>query len=175
MKKMFSVFKPVFLSALLIGLYLVAMLVIKIYHSNNYEALLCLGTLPTIFFTFYIWKKYFIDNSNEKGMQLFQYSLFLWTIIQQYAIEYELLEKFHKGSFLIENATENLSADLTYYSVVTIATVGYGDILPVTKWAKYLTMMEVLTGVLLLIVIISNFHIFFKPVKDIEIKVNEKV
>ena len=42
-----------------------------------------------------------------------------------------------------------------YYSIVTLATVGYGDIVPERNLARLLSSMEVLTGVLLLL---FGFH-----------------
>ncbi len=40
----------------------------------------------------------------------------------------------------------NVNSDLIYFSFVTITTLGYGDILPISKLAKTLTWMESYTG-----------------------------
>jgi hypothetical protein len=45
--------------------------------------------------------------------------------------------------------------DAMYFSVVTMATVGYGDILPVGHAARWLCVSEILSGVLLLVVGVS--------------------
>ena len=45
--------------------------------------------------------------------------------------------------------------DAIYFSVVTMATVGYGDILPVGHLARWLCVAEILSGVLLLVVGVS--------------------
>jgi hypothetical protein len=45
---------------------------------------------------------------------------------------------------------------LVYYSYITLTTVGYGDILPVTMWARSLASMEALTGALYLSVIVAR-------------------
>ena len=34
-----------------------------------------------------------------------------------------------------------------YFSIVTIATVGYGDIVPISGWARFMAPAEILTGV----------------------------
>ena len=45
--------------------------------------------------------------------------------------------------------------DALYFSVVTMATVGYGDIVPVGHAARLLSVLEILSGVLLLVVGVS--------------------
>lgn len=45
--------------------------------------------------------------------------------------------------------------DALYFSIVTMATVGYGDIVPVGHFARLLTVLEILSGVLLLVVGVS--------------------
>lgn len=44
-----------------------------------------------------------------------------------------------------------------YYSVITFATVGYGDITPVTKWARLATMTQVISGMFLFILVVLAF------------------
>ena len=46
--------------------------------------------------------------------------------------------------------------DFQYYSFVTLTTVGYGDIVPVTRPARALSVLEALTGQLYLAILISR-------------------
>ena len=46
--------------------------------------------------------------------------------------------------------------DLLYYSFITLATVGYGDITPVTPLARSLAVLEAITGQLYLAVMIAR-------------------
>ena len=46
-------------------------------------------------------------------------------------------------------------ADALYFSVVTMATRGYGDIAPVGHSARLLSVLEIVSGVLLLVVGVS--------------------
>jgi exosortase/archaeosortase len=55
----------------------------------------------------------------------------IWTYI------YRIIEMIHPGSFSIaESQTMDYSAPFLYYSFVTMTTLGYGDIFPVTTAAK---------------------------------------
>ena len=44
-----------------------------------------------------------------------------------------------------------------YYSVVTLTTLGYGDVVPASIWAQLLAMVEVLLGYVMLGGLLSIF------------------
>jgi hypothetical protein len=46
--------------------------------------------------------------------------------------------------------------NLVYYSYVTLTTAGYGDVLPVTLWARSLASLEAIIGVLYLTIIMAR-------------------
>jgi hypothetical protein len=50
-----------------------------------------------------------------------------------------------------------LQADLTYFSLVTLATVGYGDILPATHTARMLAMFQAVVGQFYVAVVVALF------------------
>jgi len=50
-----------------------------------------------------------------------------------------------------------LHADMTYFSLVTLATVGYGDVLPVTSTARMLAMFQAVTGQFYIAVVVAIF------------------
>ena len=50
-----------------------------------------------------------------------------------------------------------LHSDMTYFSLVTLATVGYGDILPTTSTARMLAMFEAVTGQFYVAVVVALF------------------
>ncbi|MGZ8237436.1 MAG: potassium channel family protein [Methylobacter sp.] len=73
-----------------------------------------------------------------------------------WAYAYYLLEIFHPNSF---KASEKLGDDLWdfyYYSFVTLTTMGYGDILSITRSARALSILEAITGQLYLAIMISR-------------------
>jgi hypothetical protein len=50
-----------------------------------------------------------------------------------------------------------LHSDMTYFSLVTLATVGYGDIQPVTSTARMLSMIQAVSGQFYIAVVVAIF------------------
>lgn len=50
-----------------------------------------------------------------------------------------------------------LQSDITYFSLVTLATVGYGDILPATPTARMLAMIQAVAGQFYVAVVVAIF------------------
>jgi hypothetical protein len=78
----------------------------------------------------------------------------IWTLL------FMLLEALHPGSFLMAGeplgagANRSLSA-LLYYSFVTLTTLGYGDVVPVSAAARALAVSEAIAGQLYLTVFVA--------------------
>lgn len=49
-----------------------------------------------------------------------------------------------------------LGSDLIYFSIVTQTTLGYGDVVPLTTWARSLTSLQAIVGQLFLTVIVAR-------------------
>ena len=60
------------------------------------------------------------------------------------------------GDAAAHSVEERYSRDFTYYSYVTLTTLGYGDITPKTPTAKYLATLEAIIGQLYLAVLIAR-------------------
>jgi hypothetical protein len=74
----------------------------------------------------------------------------MWTFI------FGAVESLHPGSFSIpEIEGISTSRSFLYYSFVTITTLGYGDITPVSSLARSLCILEAVTGQLYLVVQVS--------------------
>ena len=76
---------------------------------------------------------------------------------------YLLIEGFHPGSFQINQSV--ILADvsnsmrglvLSYYSFITLTTVGYGDVLPTTPVTRTLAWMEAIAGQFYLAVVVAG-------------------
>lgn len=83
-------------------------------------------------------------------------------LILGYAFIYLGLQKIINPCFIFGAEQQGLTApvsilDFVYYSAITIATVGYGDIYPVHPFAKIFVLTEVICGALIVIFLISSF------------------
>jgi hypothetical protein len=69
---------------------------------------------------------------------------------------YQVVELASPGAFRVPEGESPNSANLAYFSFVTLATLGYGDISPVNILARDLAVLEAITGQLYLVILISR-------------------
>jgi hypothetical protein len=80
-----------------------------------------------------------------------------------WAVLYSMIESFRPGSFAISpklvtdgEVARPLPHVMTYYSFITLTTVGYGDISPVSATTRTLAWMEAITGQFYVAVIVAG-------------------
>ena len=78
-----------------------------------------------------------------------------------FALLYLFLESFWSGSFYIDTA-HSLNGQLdflgfVYFSFTTLTTLGYGDITPISSYARSATSLQAILGVLYVAILISRF------------------
>jgi hypothetical protein len=76
-----------------------------------------------------------------------------------WALLYSTLEFFQPGSFQMPQGTVNQAtsqATFTYYSYVTLTTLGYGEITPISGPARSFALLEAMMGQLYLAVLIAR-------------------
>jgi len=74
-----------------------------------------------------------------------------------WAFIFDVTETLHPGSFQISaNPLQDTRVHFIYYSFVTITTVGYGDILPLSLTARAFSIVEMVVGQIYLIVLIAR-------------------
>ena len=74
----------------------------------------------------------------------------MWSLL------YNVLEAAHPGSFKFPEGTTQPRGEMSvYFSLVTITTVGYGDITPVTRIARAFANLEAVVGQLYLVILVS--------------------
>ena len=98
-----------------------------------------------------------IEKENEVTLDLIMASACAYILIGLvWAYFYHFIEFFHPKSFTLPRTPGDDLWDFYYYSFVTLTTVGYGDILALTKAARALSILEALTGQLYLAIMISR-------------------
>ncbi|MGD8446488.1 MAG: potassium channel family protein [Desulfobacterales bacterium] len=81
--------------------------------------------------------------------------VYLLTAIM-WTFAYRFIEMIHPGSFTIaQSQSIGDQSPFLYYSFVTITTLGYGDIFPVTTAAKYCAILEAVIGQLYLVITVA--------------------
>jgi hypothetical protein len=71
-----------------------------------------------------------------------------------FSILYRIMEVWMPGSFVIAG-TQRI--DFIFFSFTTLTTLGYGDIVPVSPFARTATSMQAIIGVLYTAILISRF------------------
>jgi hypothetical protein len=76
----------------------------------------------------------------------------MWSFI------YRLIENLYPASFAVAHAKlEGAENIYLYFSLVTITTLGYGDITPIGSQALSLAVLEAITGQIYLVVVVAWF------------------
>ena len=75
-----------------------------------------------------------------------------------WAIAYAVIEQIHFGSFtgITEPVVHGWSSDWLYFSFVTMTTLGYGDITPVTATARTVAYMQAVFGQLYITILVAG-------------------
>jgi hypothetical protein len=78
-----------------------------------------------------------------------------------WAFGYSLIEEVHPGSFTLPNPIDRHDLvgrvmEMRYFSFVTLATVGYGDIVPHTPMARTMALLEAMLGQFYLVALIGR-------------------
>jgi hypothetical protein len=74
-------------------------------------------------------------------------SIYLLLALQWFSL-YETIELFYPGSIVHASGRTNSEGELLYFSLVTLATIGYGDIVPLGPEVRMLAALEGVAGVL---------------------------
>lgn len=93
-----------------------------------------------------------------------------------WAIFYQLLEDLVPGSFAGVDGHQGyaLSWRLLYFSFVTLTTLGYGDVLPLTVYAESLVLLEAILGQFYLAVLVAGLISAYLSDRDIHNDTNAR-
>jgi voltage-gated potassium channel len=99
----------------------------------------------------------------EAGISTYLVFGLLWTMA------YMLVGRLIPGAFAFAAPDQSMNAaNALYYSFVTLTTMGYGDILPVSRAARMLAILEATTGVLYMSVLIARLVGMYSTVTPIQ-------
>ncbi len=147
--------RRLFFIGLILGVPAVALLFVSGGIPTVAGGVLSIATL--LFISFVILRRIFrhpVVTSGTVSAALVVYLIFgvMW------AKAYWLVEHFRPDSFTGLSGTVNVlvQRDLFYYSYVTLATLGYGDINPVGPEARSLAITEAIVGQLYLVVLVAG-------------------
>ncbi len=153
--------------ALVLGLPAIAARVIAAFLPDTTAQNITVLGLTTLFFAFLIWNLlHDLNAGNRSTSERIFGALCAYVFIGLlFALIFAHLEYREPGSFYISNdllaeRAANESAQLnifTYYSFVTMTTLGYGDVTPIAENARTLAWLEALIGQLYLAVMVAGF------------------
>src|SRR5215475_12627719 len=98
----------------------------------------------------------------EAGISTYLVFGLLW------ALAYMMVDGLTRGAFVFSVAGDSMAQSAIYYSFVTLTTMGYGDIAPVSRVARMLAMLESTTGVMYMSVLIARLVGLYSTVTPIE-------
>jgi len=85
-----------------------------------------------------------------------------------WALGYLLVALVSPAAFSFGNSKEKVMGgfDAFYFSFVTLSTVGFGDVTPISKVARTMAVMEAVSGTFYVTVLIARLVAMYSPVKD---------
>ena len=98
----------------------------------------------------------FIFNEKEVSKEVIYAAVIVYLLMaMMWSFAYALLEYVYPDSFSYPGGPGEDTFRFLYFSFVTITTLGYGDITPLTRKASSLVMLEAVTGQMYLVVVVA--------------------
>ena len=98
----------------------------------------------------------FIFNEKEVTKEVIYAAVVVYLLMAiTWAFAYMILEFFYRGSFSYPAGQTPDYFHFLYFSCVTITTLGYGDVLPLSQEAGSLAILEAVTGQIYLVVVVA--------------------
>ncbi len=168
-----------------LDLFLTAIVISMVYTISHKKIHLIAGLLFSIVTITSRWMQYFYPNKEILAIGMIAGALFVGLVIASilvfalkseevnreviyaaillyllaallWAFVYTFLELIEPASFNIDlNQSQDYMLVFQYFSFVTITTLGYGDISPVTEVARAFAILEAVVGQLYLVVVVA--------------------
>jgi hypothetical protein len=142
---------------LLLTIIMLGLLWLKYFSNYNVMAAgsMIIGAVFTILVTAYTLA--FIMNSKSVTREVVYAAMLVYLLLAQlWALVYTVLYLIEPASFNLPQRQGDFLV-FEYYSFVTLTTLGFGDITPLTKIAKAFSVLEAVVGQLYLVVVVAWF------------------
>ena len=97
----------------------------------------------------------FLEHSSNYGHSFLRWGATVAIFIAFFGLIYLVLDLFASGQAFHGNAAGQNLLDYFYFSMITFTTAGFGDIVPLTNAAKFLSGIEALSGYIMLGIFIT--------------------
>jgi hypothetical protein len=168
-----------------LDIFLTAIAISMVYTISHKKRYVIAGVFFAIVMLASLWLQYFFQNKGIAAIAMINGILFISVVIASilgfmfksgevnreviyaaillyllaallWAFVYTLLELVDPASFNIDlDQPQSYLLVFQYYSFVTITTLGYGDITPVSEVAKAFSVLEAIVGQLYLVVVVA--------------------
>jgi hypothetical protein len=130
-----------------------------------------LALFKTIYFTFFTFRQVnkSIKQCHSFGQLLWVFGILVLLIIFSFAADFTCLGAAHPGSFKGTQMAITYAEKLFeyfYFSVVTFASIGYGDLVPVTVPARLLVILEIGQSFVMVVFGLSNINNIHTTLKN---------
>ena len=92
-----------------------------------------------------------VDAGSNPGVRIRSLIILMYPVIVLFALSYYMMEVRNPASF----AAMSTRTDSLYYTVVTLGTVGFGDIHPTAELSKVITMVQILFDLVVIGALVS--------------------
>ena len=112
----------------------------------------------------------FVSRMARRSVPVFSFLVVFGFIVVIFGTLYAILDHFsHAPNFSNAGTTARLNfADALYFSIVTLSTIGYGDITPTSGIARLIVVAEILFGVVLLLFAFAEIASYEPPAEEDE-------
>lgn len=150
---------PVFLIALLVIDFLIAFAYRHGWFSYDVVAVVLsvtalIGFLAFVFMLFD--SLYVLADHMDYFVSLISIGLSCVYVVLFYTAKYAIIYRMGHDHFQVANNVSFEGFDFFYFSVITICTLGYGDIIPASTLARFTVTVEILTGITFLLFFLTG-------------------
>lgn len=114
-----------------------------------------------LFFTLYRIENHLRHNVSSFYRCMISFGTVIVLFILSFSLDYLCLSDCNEQAFSgkVQDAPLIVQFfEFNYFSLVTFATIGFGDIVPISLGAKLVVMMEITTSFIMVVFILSNFQ-----------------